>query len=105
MILTRLLNALGKTASEETVKYLGGAPTVNAKKNSAQTSHTLISTKKENKVKKQKNGLSFTAKSFMNRSRSTIVCPVCNTTYYEGALDFLSDEPKSCPVCDDRKEE
>lgn len=89
MILTRLLNALNKTASEETVKYLGGAPTVNAKKNSAQTSHSNTCLLKESKVKKQKNGLNDTVKSFMNRSRSTIVCPVCNTTYYEGALDFL----------------
>lgn len=105
MILTRLLNALNKTAEGESVKYLGGAPTVNAKKKDAQTSHSHTYIEKESKVKKQKNGLNDTVKSFMNRSRSTIVCSVCNTTYYEGALDFLSDEPKSCPSCDNGKDE
>ncbi len=104
MILKKLLNVLGKTASEETVKYLGGAPTVNAKKKDAQASQKPISTVKENKVKKQKTGLSDTVKSFMGRSRATIVCSVCNTTYYEGALDFLSDEIKSCPNCDNGKD-
>jgi rubrerythrin len=105
MILTRLLNALNKTAEGESVKYLGGAPTVNAKKKAAQTSQSNTSILKESAVKKQKNGLTNTVKSFMNRSRSTIVCSVCNTTYYEGALDFLSDEPKSCPSCDNGKDE
>ena len=102
MILKTLLNVLGKTASEEPVKYLGGT---SAKKNPVQALPTPISTGKERKVKKQKNGLSDTVKSFMNRSRATIVCSVCNTTYYEGALDFLSDEIKSCPVCDNGKDE
>jgi len=104
MILKTLLNVLGKTVEGESVKYLGGAPTVNAKKKDAQTSHSHTSTEKESKVKKQKNGLNDTVKSFMNRSRSAIVCPVCNTTYYEGALDFLSDEPKCCPSCDNGKD-
>jgi rubrerythrin len=104
MILKTLLNALSKTASEETVKYLGGAPTENAKKKDAQTSQSNTSILKESAVKKQKNGLNDTVKSFMNRSRSTNVCPVCNTTYYEGALDFLSDELKSCPACDNGKD-
>jgi len=101
MILKTLLNVLGKTASEEPVKYLGG---MSAKKKDAQTSQSNTSMLKESAVKKQKNGLNDTVKSFMNRSRSTIVCPVCNTTYYEGALDFLSDEPKSCPSCDNGKD-
>jgi len=102
MILKTLLGVLGKTASEEPVKYLGG---MIAKKNLAPTSHTPISTEKERKVKKQRTGLSDTVKSFMGRSRATIVCSVCNTTYYEGALDFLSDEVKSCPACDNGKDE
>jgi len=101
MILKTLLNVLGKTASEEPVKYLGG---MSAKKKDAQTSQSNTSMLKESAVKKQKNGLNDSVKSFMNRSRSTMVCPVCNTTYYEGALDFLSDEPKSCPSCDNRKD-
>jgi rubrerythrin len=105
MILKTLLNVLSKTASDESVKYLGGAPTVNAKKKLAQTSHSHTYTGKESKVKKRKSGLNDTVKSFMNRSRGTLVCSVCNTTYYEGALDFLSDEIKSCPLCDNGKDE
>ena len=102
MILKTLLSVLGKTASEDPVKYLGG---MSAKKSPVQTLPMPISTEKESKVKKQKNGLSDTVKSFMGRSRATIVCSVCNTTYYEGALDFLSDEVKSCPACDNGKDE
>ena len=105
MILKRLLSAINKTASEGSVKYLGGAPTVNANKNSVQASQLNTSTLKENGVKKQLNGLEDTTKNFMKRSRTTRFCNKCNTTYYEGALDFLSDEKQYCPVCDNGKDD
>jgi len=105
MILKRLLDALDKTAKDATVAYLGGAPTVNAKKASVQTSQSNTSIPKESAVKKQLNGLKDTTKNFMNRSRTTRICDKCNTTYYEGALDFLSDEKRYCPVCDNGKDD
>ena len=105
MILKRLLSAINKTASEGSVKYLGGAPTVNAKKASVQTSQSNTSIPKESAVKKQLNGLKDITKNFMNRSRTTRICDKCNTTYYEGALDFLSDEKRYCPVCDNGKDD
>jgi hypothetical protein len=105
MILKTLLNVLSKTASDESVKYLGGNLTANANKNSAQTSQSNTSTPKESVVKKQSNGLRDTTKNFMNRSRTTRICDKCNTTYYEGALDFLSDEKRYCPVCDNGKDD
>lgn len=67
----------------------------------------ILGTKKSKMEKsqmKQKSGSRVTKKSFMNRLRDTKVCSVCNTTYYEGALDFLSDEI-SCPRCDNGKDE
>ena len=42
--------------------------------------------------------------SFLGRSRAVRKCPVCGEEYWEGALDFLSDE-FVCPNCENRKEE
>ena len=67
----------------------------------------ILDTKKsrtEKSLMKQKDGCIITTKTFMNRSRTTNRCLVCNTTYYEGALDFLSDEI-SCPRCVNGKDE
>ena len=66
----------------------------------------ILDTKKSRTEKSQMKrnaGSVGTTKTFMNRLRTISRCPVCNTTYYEGALDFLSDEI-SCPNCSNGKD-
>lgn len=99
MILKRLLDALDKTAKDAHVMYLGGAPTVNAKKNSVQTLQSSTSTPKENEVKKQTNGLKDTIPTFLNTERQVQTCFDCGKLHM---MDVLYD-PKDkfvCPTCE-----
>ena len=53
---------------------------------------------------KRENGYKSVTQSFFGISRAERHCDKCNTTYYEGALDFLLDE-FSCPRCVNGKDE
>jgi len=99
MILKRLLDALNKTASEESVKYLDGAPTVNANKNFVHTSQSDIFTTKESEVKKQMNGLKDTIPTFLNTKRQIQTCFDCGKLHM---MDVLYDPNDKfvCPTCE-----
>ena len=59
---------------------------------------------KERCLMKDDGGYRDVTQSFLGRMREVRRCPVCGEEYWEGALDFLSDE-FVCPSCENGKEE